>query len=429
MFDPAAQIVSPGARRYAIVILAIVYMFNFVDRQILAILLPSIKAEFGVGDAYLGFLTGTAFALFYVTLGIPIAQYADRCNRRNLIAVAVALWSGMTAISGFATNLVYLTLARIGVGVGEAGCSPPAHSMIADYYPPENRSAAMGFYTIGISAGIMLAYLGGGWAVENLGWRATFFVVGVPGLLLALVVRFTMIEPQRGASEDRVAGAGRPALIDVWRFLKQRRSFFHMAVGAGLSSFVGYSVIGFLPSFVNRSFGVDKIAMLMWLGLILGIAGGAGFFLGGYIADRLGRTVQRRALSFIALVALLTALLMSFMFLAGSWQLVLLFFVIPALTNNVYLAPVLSLTQSLVSLRMRATASALVLLIINIIGLAMGPWATGILSDLLQPKFGSESMRYSLLIVNCVILPWAAFHYFRAAKWIDADLVRATEAD
>ncbi len=200
MTDSAGQVVSPNARRYAMVILAIVYMFNFVDRQILAILLPSIKAEFGVGDAYLGFLTGTAFALFYVTLGIPVAQYADRCNRRNLIAVAVALWSGMTAISGFASNIVYLTLARIGVGVGEAGCSPPAHSMIADYFPPEKRSAAMGFYTVGISAGIMLAYLAGGWAVLNLGWRATFFVVGVPGLLLAVLVRYAMVEPRRGAT-------------------------------------------------------------------------------------------------------------------------------------------------------------------------------------------------------------------------------------
>ena len=325
MSSLAEPMVSPGARRYAMVILAIVYMFNFIDRQILAILLPSIKAEFGVGDAYLGFLTGTAFAMFYVTLGVPIAQYADRCNRRNLIAAAVALWSGMTAISGFASNLVYLTLARIGVGVGEAGCSPPAHSMIADYFPPEQRSAAMGFYTVGISAGIMLAYLAGGWAVENLGWRATFFVVGVPGLLLAAVVRFTVVEPQRGASEDRIASDNRPRLVEVWRFLEARRSFFHMAAAAGLSSLVGYSVIGFLPSFIDRSFGTGMVVVLVWLGLILGISGGAGFFLGGYVADRLGRSGQRRALTFIAGVTLLTMVLMSFMFLASTWQMVLLF--------------------------------------------------------------------------------------------------------
>ena len=429
MIDPAGQAVTRGARRYAIVVLAIVYMFNFVDRQILAILLPAIKAEFNVGDSYLGFLSGTVFALFYVTLGIPIARYAEHCNRRNLIAGAVALWSAMTAVSGFATNLVHLTLARIGVGVGEAGCSPPAHSMIADYYPPHERSAAMGFYTVGISVGIMLAYLGGGWIVETLGWRAAFFAVGAPGLLLALIVRFTIIEPRRGASENRVARETSPRLIEVGRFLKERRSFFHMAVGAGLSSLVGYSVINFLPSYVGRSFGVGMLEVGRWLGLILGIAGGAGFYFGGVIADRFGRSGQRRALLFIAIMGLITAVLMSFMFLATSWQLALLFFVIPAATNNVYLAPILSLTQGLVSLRMRATASALVLLIINIIGLATGPWITGTLSDLLKASYGSESMRYSLLIVNCVILPWAAFHYVRAAKWVDADLKRANEAD
>ena len=420
---------SPGARRYAIVILAIVYMFNFVDRQILAILLPAIKAEFDVGDAYLGFLTGTVFALFYVTLGIPIARYAETCNRRNLIAAAVALWSAMTAVSGFASNLVHLTLARIGVGVGEAGCSPPAHSMIADYYPPHERSAAMGIYTVGISVGIMLAYLGGGWIVENLGWRAAFIAVGAPGLLVALLVRFTLVEPVRGASENRTPGENPPQLIEVGRFLRERRSFFHMAVGAGLSSLVGYSVINFMPSYVGRSFGVGMLEVGRWLGLILGIAGGAGFFFGGFMADRFGRSGQRRALVFIAITGLITTVLMSFMFLASTWQLALLFFIIPAATNNVYLAPILSLTQGLVSLRMRATASALVLLIINIIGLATGPWITGIISDLLQPAYGSESIRYSLLIINCLFLPWAALHYFRAAKWIDADLERAKEAD
>ena len=190
MVSSAGIVPSLAARRYAMVILAIVYMFNFVDRQILAILLPAIRDQFQVSDAYLGFLSGTAFAIFYVTLAVPIAQYADRCNRRNLIAVSVAVWSAMTALSGLAANIWHLTLARIGVGIGEAGCSPPAHSMIADYYPPEQRSTAMGFYTLGISAGIMLAYLAGGWVAQNIGWREAFFVVGVPGLLLALIVRF-----------------------------------------------------------------------------------------------------------------------------------------------------------------------------------------------------------------------------------------------
>jgi predicted MFS family arabinose efflux permease len=423
------KILSLAARRYAMVILAIVYMFNFVDRQILAILLPQIRDEFGTSDAFLGFLSGTAFALFYVTLGIPIAQYADRCNRRNLIAAAVALWSAMTAVSGLASNIWQLTAARIGVGIGEAGCSPPAHSMIADYFPPEKRSTAMGFYTLGISAGIMIAYLAGGWVAQNIGWRAAFFVVGVPGLLLALIVRFTLREPQRGESEDRVASGRRASLGEVLRFLMSRRSFIHMAIGAGLASFVGYSVISFLPSFMVRSFDMEIATLGVWLGLILGISGGAGFFFGGYYADHLGQSSHRRAFNFISLMILVSAGLAALTFLAETSTQALWFFILPAATMNVYLAPVLSQAQSLVALRMRATTSALVLLIINVLGLALGPPLTGLLSDALEPRFGVESMRYSLLIVSSFVLPWAVWHFYRAGKWIDADLARAAETD
>lgn len=411
------------------VVLAVVYMFNFVDRQILAILLPQIKVEFGTSDTYLGFLTGTAFALFYVTLGVPIAQYADRCNRRNLIAASVALWSAMTAVSGLAANIWHLTAARIGVGVGEAGCSPPAHSMIADYFPPEKRSTAMGFYTLGISAGIMTAYLAGGWVAQNIGWREAFFIVGIPGLLLAAIVRFTIVEPRRGSSESRTISGRRSSLPEVVRFLATRRSFIHMAIAAGLSSFVGYSVIGFLPSFMVRSFDMELAPLGRWLGLILGISGGAGFFFGGYFADHLGRGSHRNALNYIAATMLVSAALLSAMFMTKTSAAALLLFILPAATSNVYLAPVLAQAQSLVALRMRATTSALVLLIINVIGLAFGPLITGLLSDYLEPRFAEESMRYSLLIVTSVILPWAVWHFYRAGLWIDADLARAAEND
>jgi len=421
--------ISATARRYALVILATVYMFNFIDRQILAILLPAIRDEFQVSDAWLGFLTGPAFAMFYIILGIPVARYADRHNRRNLIALAVALWSGMTALSGLAANFVQLALARVGVGIGEAGCSPPAHSMIADYYPPEKRSTAMGVYTIGISAGIMLAYLTGGWVAQNVGWREAFFVVGIPGLILALIVRATVVEPKRGSSEGREAAGRRPPLFAIFRFLWARASFMHMTVAAGLSSFVGYAVINFMPSFMVRSFDMEVATLGMWLGPILGIAGGAGFFLGGYLADHLGQSSHRNALRFIGLTVLLTAVPYAFMFLSGSWKVCLLLFIIPACTANVYLAPVLAQAQGLVSLRMRAVASALALLVINTIGLLFGPWLTGILSTMLEPQFGDESIRYSLLIVTSLILPWAAWHYVRAGRTIDADLARAAEHD
>ncbi len=420
---------TAGARRYAMVILAIVYMFNFIDRQILAILLPAIRDEFQVGDTVLGFLSGTAFALFYVTLGIPIAQVADRWNRRNLIAAAVAVWSGMTALSGFAQNIVHLALARIGVGIGEAGCSPPAHSMIADMYPPQHRSTAMGFYTLGISAGIMFAYLAGGWVAQNIGWREAFLIVGLPGLVLAAVVRFTIQEPARGASESRIDSGASPRLVDVFRFLVARRSFVHMGVGAGLSAFVGYATINFMPSYIVRSFGMDLAELGFWLGIIIGIAGGFGFFVGGYIADTVGRERRQAFFRFLTLAMFVAAVFSALVFLAPSAFYCLLLLVIPAAISNFYLAPVLAQAQGLVSLRMRSVASALVLLIINVIGLALGPLLTGMLSDALEPAFGVESMRYSLLIVSAIVLPWAGIHYFVAGQAIDADLAHATAHD
>jgi predicted MFS family arabinose efflux permease len=420
---------TAAVRRYVLVVLTTAYMFNFIDRTILSILLPAIRDEFRVGDAVLGFLAGPAFALFYVTLGVPIARLADRVNRRNLIAAAVAVWSVMTALSGLAGSVWQLALARIGVGIGEAGGNPPAHSMIADLYPPERRAAAMGFYTLGVSAGIMLAYLGGGWIVANVGWRDAFYGVGLSGLAVALVVRFTIREPARGESEARSDSGDRPAMPVVLRFLARRRSFLHMALAAGLSSFVGYSVLSFLPSFIHRSFEVDIATLGVWLGLIYGLASGFGFYTGGYLSDRLGRRGHRRSLAFIALATLASTVFYAAMFLAPSARACLILSAVPIATSGFYLAPVFAQTQGLVSLRMRAVASSILILVINSVGLALGPWLTGIASDALAPVAGPDSMRYSLLAVSTLLLPWSAWHFHRAAGTIETDLARAEEHD
>lgn len=420
--------VSASARRYALGVLVVVYTFNFIDRQILAILLPAIRAEFGVGDAVLGFLAGTAFALFYATLGVPIALLADRWNRRNLIALSLTLWSGMTALSGFAGSITQLALARIGVGVGEAGCSPAAHSMIADYYPPEKRATAMGIFTLGISGGIMLAYLTGGWVVQNIGWREAFLIVGIPGILLALLMRFTVSEPPRGLSESRVDSGARPGILEVTRFLYRRRSFVLISVGSGMASFGGYAVANFFPSYLDRSFGMSPTDVGVYLGLVLGIAGGFGFAGGGFVADRLGRRGQRVALLGVA-IALLTGWAFSLpVFLSGSVSIVLTLFIVPAVFSNFYLATTFALTQGLVGLRMRGIASALMLFILNIIGLGLGPQVAGILSDILGSSFGAESMRYSLLIVTSISYPLAAISFVLASRSIDADLARADDS-
>jgi predicted MFS family arabinose efflux permease len=413
-------------KRYVLGLLVVVYTFNFIDRQILAILLPAIKAEFGVDDWVLGFLV-SAFALFYATLGVPIALLADRFNRRNLIAIAVAVWSGMTALSGLATNVVQLALARVGVGIGEAGFGPPAHSIISDYYPPEQRSTAMGIFTLGISAGIMIAYLAGGWVAQNIGWREAFFIVGVPGLILALIVRFTIDEPVRGMSEQREDDPDRPGIIAVARFLSRRKSFIHMAVGSGLASLGGYAVISFFPSFLVRSHAMSLTEIGVYMGFIIGIGGGLGFAGGGYIADKVSRRSKKHALWVVSAATMFAWLFAFPIYLLENRYVVLGLTVIPAIFTNFYLATTMAQTQSLVRLRMRAVASAILLFILNIIGFGIGPQVTGILSDLLATTFGNESMRYSLLFIVSVIGPWSALHYYIAGRHLDADLQRVNE--
>lgn len=335
----------------------------------------------------------------------------------------------MTALSAAAGSIFTLALARIGVGIGEAGCSPPAHSMISDYYPPEQRSTAMGVFTLGISIGIMIAYLAGGWVVENIGWREAFLIVGLPGVLLAAVFRFTVIEPPRGHADRRLDDRAAPGVRYVARFLLQRRSFLHMAVGAGLAAFGGYAVASFFPTFLVRSHGMSPSVIGVYLGLILGIAGGLGFAGGGWVADRLGRSNRRGSMRGVAVALLVGWAALFPVYLSDSAGVALAWFLVPAVLSNFYLATTLALTQGLVSLRMRGVAAALMLFILNIIGLGMGPQVTGILSDLYAPAFGAESMRYALLTVGATVGPWSAFHYYRAGRTIDRDLERSEDYD
>lgn len=413
---------SPAVRNYALGVLVVVYTFNFIDRQILSILLEPIKQDLGLSDSALGMLTGFAFALFYATLGIPIARFADRSNRRNLIAWALAIWSAMTAVSGLAQNFWHLLLARIGVGVGEAGCSPPAHSMLADYFPTENRATALGIYSLGIPFGILFGFIAGGWLNEFFGWRVAFFIVGVPGLLLAILVRLTLREPPRGMAEGRVADEEQPTIMETFRFLWSKRSFRHMAVGGGLTAFVGYGVITWVPSFLIRSYGMSTGDVGTYLGLILGIPGGIGIALGGYLADRYGSRDTRWYLWIVSVALIASTPLFFGVYLSSTAFASLMFLILPILLGNFYQATTFSQTQGLVSLRMRSVAAAVLLFILNMIGLGAGPQAVGILSDILQPSYGDESLRYALLTLSTVHI-WAAYHYYQAGKSLKDDLV------
>ena len=410
-------------RNYALGILVVVYTFNFIDRQILSILLESIKTDLDLSDTSLGFLTGFAFALFYATLGIPIAKYADKGNRRNLIALSLGIWSFMTALSGLAQNFFHLLFARIGVGVGEAGCSPPAHSMIADYFPANKRSTALGIYSLGIPFGIMFGLFAGGWINEVFGWRLAFFVVGIPGILLAFIFRFTVKEPIRGQAEGKVASEKQPSIYETVSYLIKKRSFRHLVFAAALAAFVGYGAITWLPSFFQRSYGMQTSDVGWYLGLILGIPGGLGIFLGGYLSDYFGAKDVRWSLWIAAIAMALTVPFNVYVYLSPTATMSLLWLIIPVALGNFYQAATFSQTQGIVELRMRSVAAAILLFIINIIGLGFGPQSVGIVSDSLNSEYGKDSLRYSLLIFAFLKL-WCAFHYYMAGKYLKEDLIK-----
>ena len=263
-------------RNYALFILMSAYVFNFIDRQILSILQEPIKSELNLSDTQLGLLTGFAFAMFYVVMGLPVARWADHGIRRNIIALSVTVWSFFTAISGLVTSYTQLLLVRIGVGVGEAGCSPPSHSLISDIFPRQERATAIGIYTVGVNIGILLGFLIGGWINEFFGWRAAFFAVGLPGVLLALIIRFTLKEPRRGRVDHRPTSDTEtvPSLGEVFRLLWGLRTFRHMALAAGLIAFAGYALLNWLPSFFIRVHGLSTGTVGTWFAMILGVGGG-----------------------------------------------------------------------------------------------------------------------------------------------------------
>lgn len=432
--DPAS-ISSSGAapdsyRWYALGLLTTVYIVNFVDRQILSILLSDIKQAFDVSDTALGFLAGISFAVFYATLGIPIAMWADRGNRRNIITMALTVFSVMTMLCGMATNFFLLAAARIGVGVGEAGASPPSHSILSDLFPPRERATAMGIFATGVNIGIMIGFFVGGWINQLYGWRAAFMTVGIPGLLLAVIVRLALKEPERGASEGRAAEAYEeaPSIASAARMFWRIRALRHIAFGSALNAFVGYGAVTWIPSFLHRSYEMSSSEIGTTLALILGIGGGAGTFLGGYFADRLAQRDIRWNL-WLPAAAIMFAMPFTFgvYYFATTSTESLLYFIIPAMVGTIYLGPSLAMVQGLVPLRMRTVASAILLFIINIIGMGMGPQMVGIVSDLLTDRFANESMRYALFLAGFVNI-WSAFHFVMGARTLRAELTEAHES-
>lgn len=425
---PAIGAFSTAYRAYALGLLVVVYIFNFIDRSILGILVEPIKQELGVSDTLMGFLGGIAFAVFYTFLGIPIARAADKGSRRNILAISLALWSIATALCGLAQNFIQLLLARIGVAVGEAGGSPPSHSMISDMFPANQRATALGIYALGIPIGTMLGNLGGGWISENFEWRTAFLVVGLPGVILALIVRLTLREPPRGFTEGiRAQQDQAPPLAEVFATLWNRRSFRFLAFGGALHAFVGYGVGYWIPAMFIRSHGMTTGDMGQAL-FYLGFASIAGTLLGGYLGDKLGARDQRWYLWLPGIATLVSIPFSAFVYLHHAPYTALWVLSISYFLGAYYLGPTFSLTQGLAGVRMRALAASILLFILNIIGLGLGPQFTGITSDTLNAftELGEHSLRWAL-VISLIFNLVSAILYLLAARTIRQDLQDAAD--
>lgn len=422
--NDTGTLITRRQRNYTLGVLVLVFTSSHIDRQIVAILGQPIKEALSISDTQLGLLTGVMFALFYATLGMPMAMWADRRNRRNLIAFSIAVWSGMTALCGLAQNYGQLLLARIGVGVGEAGSNPPSHSIIADLYGPTERATALAIFGTGVNAGIMLGFLIGGWVNEWLGWRWAFIIAGLPGLAIAVLVRLTIKEPPRGYSERNVnADRGEPSAAandsvappfwTVARTLASSAILRNTVIAGTLVSFFGYALVLWVPVYLVRvhEMGTGEVGTI--LALLIGLGGAVGTFFGGVMADRLS-TRHPGWRAWVVVVAYVIALpLATLAFLAESVYATIALYVLPAMLAGAYIGPGFAIVQSHVPLRMRSVAAAINLFILNIIGLGLGPFSVGLISDLTAASAGPDSLRYGLLAMIPVGL-WGTLHYLRA---------------
>lgn len=417
---PEKKTVSSSYRSFVLLTLTGVYTFGFIDRQILVILQESIKQDLQLSDTQLGLLTGLAFALFYVTLGIPIARLADKGNRVNIVSISLGIWSAMTALSGLAFNYFQLFLARLGVGIGEAGCSPPAHSIISDYYPPKKRATALAIYSLGIYIGILLGYMIGGWLNQVYGWRVAFYALGVPGIIFAIIIRLTVKEPPRGYSDPnagQTAAAPHDSFWSVVRLLFSRRTFTYLAIGTGIHAFALYGVGNFIPPFLARTHGMEPATIGLALGLILGVGGMIGTFMGGVLADKLGKRDIRWYLWLCVIAEVFYIIPSAFAFFSPNLTVVLAGFFLATLASAIYMGPCLAVTHNLIDARKRALASAILFLILNAIGVGLGPLGIGLLSDYLSQFFGSDSLRYAFSISLLTPLLAMIFFYLAAKHY------------
>jgi predicted MFS family arabinose efflux permease len=415
---------SVGYRNYVLFVLFLGYVVNSIDRGVLGILMPPIQREFALSYTQVGLLGGLAFALFYATLGIPIAGLADRTSRKWVLTTCIVGWSVMTGLCGLATNFVQLLLGRIGTATGEAGASPASHSLISDYFPPDKRGTALAFYALGVSVGGIVGPPLAGWGNDHFGWRETFMLAGVPGVLLALLMATTVREPCRTHKATRRTGLAAGSFGAIPELMR-RAAFRNMALGVALHSFVWYGASTFNSLFLTKTHHLTTSAIGNWLAF-LSIAGAAGTFVGGMLADRLSvRFGDKRFYMWApGAAAVLGIPFQIFGYLAPTVPLAMIGFAFSAFFASFFFGPYFAMGQALASPSRRALAASVLLFIQTAIGLGIGPLVTGMITDALLPRLGPEALRTAMATLALVNV-WAGFHYWRAGRTVRRDIEAA----
>lgn len=408
------------ASRYGLAMLFLVALFNYIDRSIISILQEPLKADLKLSDTELGALTGLSFALMYTTMALPIARLADVWNRKRLIAGALAIWSAATAACGLANNFATLVALRMGVAFGEAGCVPASHSMIADYYPLRQRATALALWGLSNPFGTMLGFAAGGWITQAMSWREAFLLFGIAGVGLAPLV-LTMKEPQRGRFDEPGDGRAQLPLREALGILWRRRAFRFLAAGGAAHAFVVFAAHNWNAPFFGRVHHMPITQVALFLALAIGVGGGAGQFVGGWLADRLGRADRRWYMWLPALCSVLLIPVSLGVYLVADAPSSMALAVVQAILLNVWFAPIVATAQMLVAPQMRAFTSAMLVLIVNILGLSLGPLMTGMISDALQPTLGADALRYAILSSMGMSVV-AAFCFFRSGQHLVREL-------
>lgn len=408
---------------YALALLFLMYVINIIDRHIINILIEPIKAELALGDAEAGFITGLAFALFYTVMGVPIAILADRHHRARLICLCSALWSLATAATGAASSYASMAAARMAVGVGEAGLTPTANSLIGDLFEPRNRGKALGIYISAVSIGTMLAGLLGGWLEGQVGWRMTFVLLAIAGLALTAIFRVSFQEPPRGSLDD-VSSAperGTYTLMETVKHLLGKRSCRYFFPAFALVGFVGAAINNWTPAFFMRSHEMNLMQMAASVGAIFGAGGALGMIGGGLLADHFSTRDVSSYLKVPAIAVLVSLPLYFGVYVVSASTLALLLLAVPVTVGAIIVPPVLALIQRLAKNNMRAVAVAVFLVVVHLIGMGFGPLLVGMISDALHPIAGADSLRYALMTIIPLNL-LAVLLFWRGARHVAADL-------